>query len=112
MHGHGAAARFIVEVKRSQGRVILVIGREGLPLLERWYWLIDLMPLHRTIFRHTCTCADDTQIGMAMVVMILQQLQVVQLHVLIIASTVACCLDLIKVLLADAGPLKSISVTA
>ena len=101
MHGHGAAAHFIVEVKQSQGQVILVIGREGLPLLKHQYQLIGLMPLHRTIFRHTCTCADDAQIGMAMAVMILRWLRVVQLHVLIIVDTVACCLDLIKVLLAD-----------
>ena len=101
MHGHGAAAHFIVEVKRSQGRVILVIGREGLPLLERRYRLIDLVPLHRTILRCTVTRAGDAQIGMAMAVMILRRLRVVQLHVLIIVDTVACRLDLIEVLLAD-----------
>ena len=96
MHGHGEAAHFIVEVERSQGQVILVIGREGLPLLEHQYRLIDLVPLHRTIFRGICTCADDAQIGMAMAVMILRRLRVAQLHVLIIVDTVACCLDLIE----------------
>ena len=73
--------------------MIPVIGGEGLALLKCRYWLVDLVPLHRTtlrtILRRTVTRVGKSQMGMAMAVMVLRQFLVAQLHVLVVVDTVA-----------------------
>ena len=92
--------------------MIPVVGGEGLPLLERRYWLIDFVPLHRIsnnseTYMHVCRVhAEDAQIGMAIAVMILRRFRVARLHVLAVVDTVACRLDLIEGMSGDPMPME------